>query len=116
MKDGLTTTLSIGAWLAKNLPSGAQIGVDPLLMSYRMWNTIETDLAANESKLMSVRANLVDEIWSNQPAVPDKAIIRLEMAYCGQTIKEKLDLVRAQMHEKSTFAMVVSALDEIACK
>lgn len=115
MRDGQTTTPSIGSWLAKNLPNGSRIGVDPLVMSYRMWSTISGDLSANECSLVAVRQNLIDAIWPDQPAAPNSRCITLGLQYAGATCKTKVDEIRRQMTEKGAQAMVVTALDEIAC-
>lgn len=47
MKDGLTTTPSMSAWLSKNLSAGDRVGVDGNLISYRSWNPIATALSLN---------------------------------------------------------------------
>lgn len=116
MRDGLGTTLSIGKYLAKHLPQGSKVGVDPLMMSYRMWNTINSDLAANDCQLHSVRENLVDQIWIDQPAQTHNRCIVLEEKFCGETIESKVQKIRDQMKDRDASAMIVTALDEIACK
>lgn len=47
MKDGLSATPTIGNWLANNLTSGARVGVDGSLLSFRVWNPLATELASN---------------------------------------------------------------------
>lgn len=116
MRDGLATTLSIGKYLAKHLPAGSKVGVDPLMMSYRMWNTINTDLASNDCSLVSVRKNLVDEVWIDQPKQTSNKAINLDLKYCGESIESKVAKIRDLMKDRDSSAMVVTALDEIACK
>lgn len=115
-RDGQTTTLSIGKYLAKHLPLGSKVGVDPLMMSYRMWNTINTDLAANECSLYAVRTNLIDRIWAEQPARSSEKCLTLAQEFAGETIAEKATAVRKQMEDRGCKAMVVTALDEVACE
>lgn len=116
MRDGLATTLSIGKYLAKHLPAGSKVGVDPLMMSYRTWNTINTDLQTNDCSLHPVRENLVDKVWLEQPAQTNNKTISLALKYCGESIETKVGKIREQMKERDSSALVVSALDEIACK
>lgn len=116
MRDGLSTTLSIGKYLAKHLPTGSRVGVDPLMMSYRAWNTIKTDLAANDCSLFSVRTNLVDKVWIDQPKQTNNKTIGLDLRYSGESIEAKVDKIRNEMKERDSSAMISTALDEIACK
>lgn len=47
MKDGQSTTLSIDAWLAKNLKPGSKCGVDSNLISTRAWTQLQISLKGN---------------------------------------------------------------------
>lgn len=114
MKDGLPATPSIGAWLAKNLEKGSQVGVDPKLLSYRLWKPIQKELNGNECGLVPIENNLIDEIWDNQPKGPTNPVITLDLKFAGATIESKWKEVKEQMKDKKSDALVVSALDEIA--
>nr|CAA10526.2 aminopeptidase P [Drosophila melanogaster] len=115
MRDGLSATPSIGAWLAKNLPKGSFVGVDPRLLSFRVWKPIETELSSAECQLVPIEGNLIDEVWGeDQPPQTSNKIITLKLEHSGVTIAKKWDVVRQQLKEKNADALVVSALDEIA--
>ncbi|XP_041449630.1 xaa-Pro aminopeptidase ApepP isoform X2 [Drosophila obscura] len=115
MKDGLTTTPSVGVWLAQNLPRGSAVGVDPRLFSFRLWKPIENELNSSDCHLVPIENNLIDEIWGkDQPPQTVNSIKPLKLKYAGVTIAKKWDLVRKQMKEKKAEALIVSALDEIA--
>ncbi|XP_016989417.1 xaa-Pro aminopeptidase ApepP [Drosophila rhopaloa] len=115
MKDGLTTTPSIGAWLAKNLPKGSSVGVDPRLLSFRVWKPIETELNSAECQLVPIENNLIDEVWGqDQPPQTSNKIITLKLEHSGVTVAKKWEVVRKQLKDKNVDALVVSALDEIA--
>ncbi|KAH8333677.1 hypothetical protein KR059_002320, partial [Drosophila kikkawai] len=115
MKQGLSGVPSIGVWLAQNLTAGSFVGVDPRLMSFREWQTIETQLISAGIKLVPVEDNLVDKVWGNeQPAQNANPIDTLKLQFAGMTIARKWEDVRQQMKQKSVDALVVSALDEIA--
>lgn len=55
MKDGLPATPTIGAWLAKHLTKGAAVGVDPNIISCRLWNPMTHDLNENGIFLIASR-------------------------------------------------------------
>lgn len=115
MRDGMTSTPSIGKYLAKHLPSGSKVGVDPSLISYRMWRTISAELSSNDCELYSVRENLVDRIWVDQPAQLHNRCTTLDQKFCGETIESKVEKIRQQMKDRNVFAMIVTSLDEIPC-
>ena len=51
------------------LPSaGGAVGVDPRLLSSRLWDTLSSELAAAGHRLRPVHTNLVDLVWSERPA------------------------------------------------
>ncbi|KAM7359858.1 aminopeptidase P isoform 2-T2 [Cochliomyia hominivorax] len=115
MKDGLPTTPSVGCWLAKNIPKGSAVGVDPKLLSYRVWKPIEKVLLEAECSLIPVECNLVDLVWGeDQPPLSSKPIITLDLKFSGETVSDKWKKVKEQMIEKNCEILVISALDEIA--
>lgn len=115
MKEGLPSTPTVGSWLAKNIPKGSSVGVDPKLFSYRVWKPIEKELMASDCTLMPVEENLVDLVWGDeQPAITSNAIISLDLKFAGKTIADKWTNVKNQLTEKNSEALVLSALDEIA--
>uniref|UniRef100_A0A0K8TT40 Putative xaa-pro aminopeptidase n=1 Tax=Tabanus bromius TaxID=304241 RepID=A0A0K8TT40_TABBR len=114
MKDGLPSTPTIGNWLSRNLAKGSKVGVDPKLVSYRIWKPIEDELITNECELIPIDENLIDLVWDDQPPRTNKPIIALDFSVVGKTIGEKVEDIRFEMKEKKVEALVVSALDEIA--
>lgn len=65
---------------------------------------------------MPIECNLVDIVWgADQPNKTLKAIIPLDLEFCGETVADKWAKVKNQINEKKCEIMIVSALDEIAC-
>ena len=116
MKNDLPTTLTIDAWLAKNLSKGDKVGVDGNLMSTRKWENLIKSLKPAGCTLLNITQNLVDLIWENKPAFPTNKIIPLSIEYNGKLVCDKLAEVREKMVEKKASVLVVTALDEVACK
>ncbi|XP_055619486.1 xaa-Pro aminopeptidase ApepP isoform X2 [Toxorhynchites rutilus septentrionalis] len=114
MKDGQPSTPSIDAWFANELQPGSKVGVDANLISTRAWNPLETALKSAGCSLLPIAPNLIDLIWENQPAAPNKPIVPLSVEFTGKPIATKLAEVREAMNEKRASVLVVSALDEIA--
>uniref|UniRef100_A0A8D8VMY0 Xaa-Pro aminopeptidase 1 n=1 Tax=Cacopsylla melanoneura TaxID=428564 RepID=A0A8D8VMY0_9HEMI len=114
MKSGLPTTLTEKEWLAKNLPSGSRVGVDPNLITLQEYKAYETEFEHANLTIVPIKTNLVDLVWDNKPSCPNAAITPLGLKYSGKTIEKKVEEVRQKMKEKNAVILVLTALDEIA--
>lgn len=116
MKDGLPDTPTMAQWLQKNCKAGDRIGVDARLLSTRTWNSFVSAFDNQGCIMTAVKENLVDMVWDDQPAQPKSDLIALDVKFAGKLVSDKLVDVRAKMTEQGAKVLVVSALDEIACK
>lgn len=115
MKDGLKSTLTQKEWLAKNLPSGSKVGVDPYLISFNEYKAFESDLSGDGIEILPVQSNLVDLVWGEEKPAPSCSLIApLALKYTGKSIEKKLEEVREKMKEKHASILVLTALDEVA--
>lgn len=116
MKDGLPDTPTIVQWLAKHCKSGERIGVDANLYSTRQWNTMSSAFENEGCVMTAVKENLIDLVWEDQPTYPTNPLLALDIEYAGKSVADKLKEIREKMKEQNSKVMVVTALDEIACK
>lgn len=116
MKDGLPETPTMVQWLTKHCKQGDRIGVDANLYSTRQWNTLVNAFENEGCVLTAVKENLVDLVWDDQPTYPSDSLLALDIKYAGKSVGDKLKEIREKMKEQSSKVMVVTALDEIACK
>ena len=81
-----------------------------------------------------MQKNLVDLVWEERPSQPAQPVFPHPVALCGQcgdtfvcspltlvpnlgqSWQEKVASVREKMKEEAAMALVVTALDEIACE
>lgn len=80
---GIPTTPTQGSWLAKNIPVGSRVGVDPRLYSKDQWTPLSKTLASSGHCLIPVERNLVDLIWDDKPPPPTHAIQPLGIEFTG---------------------------------
>lgn len=116
MKDGLPDTPTMAQWLQKNCKSGERIGVDANLMSTRAWQLLATAFENQGCIMTAVKENLVDMVWDDQPSQPANPVITLDVQFAGKLIGQKLVEIREKMKEQEANVLVVTNLDEIACK
>lgn len=66
--------------------------------------------------MIPIEENLVDIVWgTEQPKLTSNPIITLDLIFSGETVADKWTKVKNQLNEMNCDALVVSALDEIAC-
>ncbi|KAF5269135.1 hypothetical protein FQR65_LT02435 [Abscondita terminalis] len=114
MKEGILSTPTQSAWLINTLPPRSNVGADPKVMSYTVWQNLQQQLAAYGHKLVAVNDNLIDLIWTNRPPPSKNPIVPLELKYSGKIIADKIKEIRSQMKDHNVSILTLSALDEIA--
>ena len=94
-------SLSYEQWLNSVLPPNSSVGVDPKLISAKLFRRIQTALRGAKHELRCVEPNLVDEVWKHmgQPLPSSSKIFLLGEQYTGCSIAAKIDLVRQRMNE-----------------
>lgn len=70
-------------WLEKN-GKGLVIGFDPWLHTLAETRALKTALEAQGGKLVPVQDNLVDLVWTDQPAAPLEPVTIQPLQYAGQ--------------------------------
>ncbi|XP_046442991.1 xaa-Pro aminopeptidase 1-like [Daphnia pulex] len=114
MKEGIPTTPTQGAWLAKTLPVGSKVGVDPRLFSKDQWTPLSKTLKSNGHILVPVERNIVDAIWDDKPPPPSHVIQPLGIEFTGKSWQDKVKDVIQEMDAKNCSLLLLTALDDIA--
>jgi len=98
-------------WLRDHLPVGATVGCDARLFTVSQAHAARKTLGEKDIEL-AFNNYLIDDLWTDRPALPDDPVFELEPEYAGQSRTDKLKAVRS--HEKGVDYYLVTALDEIA--
>ncbi|CEL58929.1 X-Pro aminopeptidase [Rhizoctonia solani AG-1 IB] len=114
MKQGLPGVPTWQEFLAKKLPEGTKIGIDPTLISVSDATSLKKTLTPRNSSLVPIAANLVDKVWTSRPPRPANPIHPLPLKYSGASATEKLNMLRAKLARAGATGVVVSLLDEVA--
>jgi len=115
MKSGEQGVPTMEEWISgkSGLPALSKVGVDPFLLSMNRQAALEAKLSGAGLELAFMTANLVDEIWSDQPAAPCAPVMAYPVERAGRSTADKLSDVRASLGESGAKAMVVTALDDV---
>ncbi|KZT70390.1 putative Xaa-Pro aminopeptidase P [Daedalea quercina L-15889] len=114
MKQGLPDVPTWQEFLWKKLPKCTRIGVDPTIVTASDADTIQKNLDPLESRLVSLKHNLVDLVWTDRPPRPANGIFPLDVKYAGESHVRKIERLREEMRKREVHAIVVNMLDEVA--
>lgn len=114
MKGGLPGTPTQVDWLREQLKPGARIGVDARVFTWNRLIELEKTLKRFDLELVSLEENLVDRVWTDQPAVSVAPVREHPMAYAGVSTTDKAGLVRDKLSAVGADAYFMTMLDEIA--
>ncbi len=87
----------MSGWLSDNLPKGSRLGYDSNLITLAGFEKLRLAVEAAGSRLISVRKNLVDMIWEEQPAPPKAPIILHKKKYSGLEASEKIKALQEKL-------------------
>ncbi len=100
-------------WLGEKLKRGQTIAIDPTLHSVKSYETFLEVAEQAGAKLISVNKNPVDEIWQDQPNIPENPVISHPKKYAGHDPSEKIELIQEKLKEKQCEAFVITAPESI---
>ena len=102
----------LGPWLREQLPHGGAVGFDPWLHTVREIETLEAALDRSGVHLLP-SDNLVDRIWTDQPAPPAAPVTAHPLEYAGERSAEKRARLGAELHAAGEAAAVLTLPDSI---
>jgi Xaa-Pro aminopeptidase len=99
-------------WLAEALPGGGRVGFDPWLHTAKDIATLEEALERRQIALVRV-ANLVDEVWHDQPPPPAEPIVPHAVELAGRDSADKRATLARGLVERDIAAAVLTLPDSI---
>lgn len=100
-------------WLKDVLKKGNSIGFDGNVFSASMVSTMDKEFKSKEIKMV-MNLDLIGELWSDRPELPDSPIFIHDVKYAGKSRTEKLNEVRNEMKSNGANYYLLSSLDDIA--
>ncbi|TYB76657.1 aminopeptidase P family protein [Bizionia saleffrena] len=100
-------------WICDSLKEKAVIGIDFLQFSKAQLDYIESIAKTKHIKLQNI-PNLVDDIWSDRPGLPNFSVNLHPLEYSGETTASKIEKVQSKITDAKADYYLFSSLDEIA--
>lgn len=118
MKLGLAGVPTLDDWLAEQATAAGgslRVGFDPTLMSQALHERLRGRLQSTDAQLCASAANLVDAVWAgDRPNPAPRAAMAHPLVFAGASVADKVRDLRAALDKRGAYAVVLSALDEIA--
>ena len=100
-------------WLEKN-GKGLVIGFDPWLHTIAETRALKAALEAQGGQLVPVQDNLVDLIWTDQPAAPLEPVSIQPLQYAGQEPRIKLNTLSEAVENSGATATILTDPSSVA--
>ncbi len=100
-------------WLEKNLKKGQRLGFDPQLHSHASAQALKQVCENQGARLIAVKHNPVDTIWSDQPARPCGKVVPHPLKYAGEPAIKKLTQIAAILKQNKQDAFVLTLADSL---
>ncbi|AXK52919.1 MULTISPECIES: aminopeptidase P family protein [Pseudomonas] len=100
-------------WLAEQTPQGAVVAVDGAVMAVASARTLSAKLQERGARLRT-DIDLLQEVWSDRPALPDQPVYQHVPPQATQSRVEKLGKLRETLKERGADWHFIATLDDIA--
>ena len=101
------------AWLAKNLPQDAVVGVDGRALSIAQYQSLSLALAQKNVRI-DTEQDLISPIWQNRPDLPKRVVHPMANGLNSLSRAEKIHTIRTEMQERGLSHHFVSSVDDVA--
>lgn len=118
-KEDQQDTITVTKWLQTVLKPNDTIGVNSKTVDHQRWTNWkkEIEYSTKNLQIKAVLPNLVDEIWSGRLQFSsNNSLFVQDEHFAGRSWQNKTEDVRVNLYDSSVGALIVSALDNIACK
>lgn len=112
-KEMLPETPTIINFLIEEVPTGGIVGISGEVFATSEAELLEKELTKIQIKL-ATKKDIVDEVWSERPGIPQNPPYIYGVEYAGQTVIEKIRNIRRELEQQKCDSTLLSALDEIA--
>ena len=106
-------TPSITEFLLCELAQGETVGLNGETFSAQEADDLAVELGRKQISL-NTEAALLDQIWTDRPAIPEDPVFDLPIQYSGRSTADKIADINACLQKAGADCTILSALDEVA--
>lgn len=105
-----TSDETIIEFLKKRVSPFGKIGFDGRCMATTTYREFSKALG---NRMLVTDVDYISDLWSDRPPLPRKQAFYYSEAYCGQTVKDKLSILRYMMRDREADYTFIGALEDI---
>lgn len=113
MKDGIDGTPTIAQYLCDRLSEGDFVGIDGMLFNPATVESLRLELA-DKGIGLTTTFDVIDNIWTDRPALPDDEVFVHDVAFAGEDARTKIAKILDDAAQKGAKGVFIAMLDEIA--
>lgn len=107
------TTTPPDKWLGEKVKRNMRIAIDPSLLSVTSYEKHLDEIERQGGKLVALETNPLDQIWQDQPPLPENPVSLHQKKYAGRTSVEKIEQIQNILKQKSVDAAVLTAPESV---
>lgn len=111
-KDGVEGTPNYIEWIISETSEDAVIAVNSLTTSHSNWVSLEEKLNKHKRSLKDLP--LLNKVWTKRPNASKNAIFVQPIELSGQSVTDKLTVIREKMKAEGATAHIIGSLDDVA--
>ncbi|WP_414697230.1 aminopeptidase P family N-terminal domain-containing protein [Peptacetobacter sp. AB845] len=112
MKMGEPGFPTLTEYLADTLPENGILGFDGRVVATGEGEEYEAIVNAKNGSIV-YEYDLIDQVWTERPALSEKPVFELGVEYTGETVASKLSRIREEMKKCGATVHILTTLDDI---
>lgn len=112
-KMGQEGVPTIEAYLKEKMPKEGVLGFDGRVINTAMGEELEALLSEKEVAI-TCQEDLIDQIWTERPAISKEPVWILDDCFAGKSAKDKMKELREDMKREKATVHILTTLDDIA--
>ena len=112
MKMGEPGFPTLTEYLADTLPENGILGFDGRVVATGEGEEYEAIVNAKNGSIV-YEYDLIDQVWTDRPALSEKTVFELGVEYTGETVASKLSRIREEMKKCGATVHILTTLDDI---
>ena len=112
MKMGEPGLPTLTEYLADTLPENGILGFDGRVVATGEGEEYEAIVNAKNGSIV-YEYDLIDQVWTDRPALSEKPVFELGVEYTGETVASKLSRIREEMKKCGATVHILTTLDDI---
>lgn len=101
---------TVEEFLRENVTPFGRIGFDGMCMALETYRKLGRDLGR---RMLITDVDFISEIWTDRPGLPENPAFCYSPEYAGQTVEEKLEILRYMLRDREVDCTFIGAPEDV---